>query len=75
MNKEVDRRMNDDTVKASIMDMLSKAENPLSTSEIASELDVPWHSVQMRCLKLQIENLVRGFRVGRMNLWQIKKEV
>jgi hypothetical protein len=61
-------------LKEEIISLLGKANKPLSTQDISAELDAPWHSVQTRCLKLQIENKVDGFRIGRMNLWEIKKE-
>jgi DNA-binding Lrp family transcriptional regulator len=59
-----------DRVQLDILDVLSKSLNPISTQEIAEALSKPWHSVQTRCLKLQIEGKINGFRVGRMNLWQ-----
>jgi len=63
----------EDRVQKDILVVLSKSQKPMSTQEIADEISKPWHSVQTRCLKLQIENKVNGFRVGRMNLWQMLK--
>ena len=63
----------EDRVQKDILVVLSKSPKPMSTQEIADELSKPWHSIQTRCLKLQIENKINGFRVGRMNLWQILK--
>lgn len=60
-----------DIVKEDILKILKKASRPLSTQDIASELDKPWHSVHTRCLILQIEKHVKGFRIGRMNLWEL----
>lgn len=54
-----------------ILGILKKTKRPVSTTDIASELNVSWHSVQVRCLNLQIDNLVIGFRIGKMNLWVI----
>jgi hypothetical protein len=80
MNKrKVDRTINrkkekgDDRVQLDILGALSKSLNPVSTQEIADKISKPWHSVQTRCLKLQLEGKINGFRVGRMNLWQIIK--
>jgi hypothetical protein len=68
----------DDTIegrlKGEILGILAKAEKPLSTQDISAVLDRPWHSIQTRCLMLQIEGKVNGFRIGRMNLWEIKRE-
>ncbi len=63
-----------DRVQIDILDTLSKNLNPISTQEIADAIIKPWHSVQTRCLKLQLQGKINGFRVGRMNLWQIIKE-
>lgn len=59
-----------DELKESILKLLKKAERPISTQEISVELNKPWHSVQTRCLMLQVDKKVVGFRVGRINLWQ-----
>ena len=66
-------RKKEDRVRKDILDVLSKSLNPISTQEIADKISRPWHSIQTRCLKLQIEGKINGFRVGRMNLWQILK--
>ena len=67
-------RKKEDVLEIGILKSLSGAINPKSTQEIADEMNKPWHSVQTRCLRLQINNKVIGFRVGRINLWQIKRE-
>ncbi len=61
-----------DDLKKRILKLLKGSEQPLSTQDISLKLEKPWHSVQTRCLMLQVEKLVNGFRVGRINLWQIK---
>jgi hypothetical protein len=66
-------RKKEDEVTTEIVKSLSNSVNPKSTQEIADEIKHPWHSVQTRCLRLQINGQVIGFRVGRINLWQIKK--
>ena len=73
-DRAIDRTKGVDEVKEDILEVLSTSEQPLSTQDIAEKLARPWHSVQTRCLKLQIEGKVNGFKVGRVNLWQIKKE-
>jgi len=62
----------EDDLKKLILKLLKDSEQPLSTQDISLKLKKPWHSIQTRCLMLQIENLINGFRVGRINLWQIK---
>ena len=66
-------RKKEDEVTIEIVKSLSNSINPKSTQEIADEIKHPWHSIQTRCLRLQLDNQVIGFRVGRINLWQIKK--
>jgi hypothetical protein len=66
-------RKEEDDVTTEIVKSLSDSVNPKSTQEIADEINHPWHSVQTRCLRLQLNNQVVGFRVGRINLWQIKR--
>jgi repressor of nif and glnA expression len=66
-------RKKEDRVRKDILGVLSKSLNPISTQEIADKISRPWHSIQTRCLKLQLEGKINGFRVGRMNLWQILK--
>lgn len=60
-------------IKKEILKILSKENQPISTQDIAKVTNYPWHSIQTRCLNLQIENKINGFRIGRMNLWQVKK--
>lgn len=61
-----------DELKEAVFKVLKKVERPISTQDISLELSKPWHSIQTRCLMLQIDGRVNGFRVGRMNLWQAK---
>jgi hypothetical protein len=72
INRAINRKKEDSLIKG-ILEVLSQNSNPESTQEIADKLNKPWHSIQTRCLRLQIESKLNGFRVGRMNLWQIKK--
>jgi hypothetical protein len=63
----------EDKLKKEIIQVVSESEKPVSTQEIADKLDRPWHSIQTRCLYLQIEGKLNGYRIGRMNLWELKK--
>ena len=55
-----------------ILKLLRQSKTPISTTDISSNLNISWHSVQIRCLKLQMQNKINGFRIGKMNLWEIK---
>jgi hypothetical protein len=59
-------------IDLAILQVISESENPVSTREISLKLERSWHSIQYRCLRLQLSGRIHGFRVGRMNLWQIK---
>jgi hypothetical protein len=58
-----------DSLKRDIIQTLVSSAQPLSTQDISERLDKPWHSIQTRCLMLQIEGKLNGFRIGRINLW------
>lgn len=62
----------EDALKKDILKIIHKNSMPISTQDISQKLEKPWHSIQTRCLMLQIENKISGFRVGRINLWQTK---
>ena len=62
----------EDKLKKEIIEILRNELQPISTQDIAEKLARPWHSIQTRCLMLQIENKLNGFRIGRINLWQKK---
>ena len=51
-----------------------KYPRPVSSNEIALKIDRAWHSIQNHCLKLQLDGIIDGFRVGNMNLWVLKKK-
>jgi repressor of nif and glnA expression len=71
----MNRTKKEDKVKEGIIDLISKSAKPMSTQEIAEKLGKPWHSIQTRCLMLQIEGKINGFRVGRTNIWENKKSI
>lgn len=73
INRTINRKK-EDVLELGIIASLSNSITPKSTQEIADEMNKPWHSVQTRCLRLQLNNKLIGFRVGRINLWQIKKK-
>lgn len=62
----------EDTLRKNILKIVQKNNTPISTQDISIKLEKPWHSIQTRCLRLQVDNKITGFRVGRINLWQNK---
>lgn len=57
-----------------ILTYLKNQLHPVSTREIALKMDVSWHTILTRCLRLQLDGKVSGFRVGNMHLWEIKRK-
>jgi len=56
-----------------ILDILSKSEHPVSTREIAMRTNRAWHSINNHCLRLQLKGKIDGFRIGKMNVWEMRK--
>ena len=59
-------------VKVDIIRILKKSKKPISTSDLMIELKKAWHTIDRGCLMLQIDGKIEGFKVGKMNLWEIK---
>ena len=62
----------EDILRKNILKIVQKNSAPVSTQDISTKLEKPWHSIQTRCLRLQLDSKIIGFRVGRINLWQSK---
>ena len=56
-----------------IIEILKKSKNPISTREISLKTDKAWHTVLTRCLRLQLEGKINGFKAGNMHLWNLKR--
>jgi len=67
------RKKKVDKLLGEILYLLSVSNSLVSTHDISRELEKPWHSIQTRCLRLQVEGKVSGMRIGRMNLWKLSK--
>lgn len=63
---------NSDNLKKEILKVVKRLSIPISTQDLSIKLNKPWHSVQTRCLMLQVDGKINGFRIGRINLWQKK---
>ena len=62
------------SIRKNILNVLEKTEKPVSTQELGTTISRAWHSIQGHCLKLQLEGKITGFRVGNMNLWELKRD-
>lgn len=61
------------SIKEHILKVLSQAEKPLSTEEIATALGISWHTAIRHCLDLELEGEITKFVIGRVSAWLIKK--
>lgn len=64
--------INRSSIKDHILKTLSQSEKPLSTDEIATALEISWHTAIRHCLDLELERKVTKFIIGRISAWQIK---
>jgi len=46
---------------------------PISTREISMKLNIAWHTADRYCLKLQIQNKVGSFTIGKSTAWYLIK--
>lgn len=60
-------------IELDILKVLSEAETPISTRDIAIKIARAWHSVQGHCLRLQLAGKINGYRISNLNVWVIKK--
>jgi excisionase family DNA binding protein len=57
-----------------ILEFLSKQDWPITTEEVAKQLNLSWNTAQIHLLKLVTEGKVKFRKVGRQNqFWLIKK--
>ncbi|MBU0472090.1 MAG: hypothetical protein KKF89_02445 [Nanoarchaeota archaeon] len=59
-------------IQKDILRFLSENNNLVSTREIALKIKRAWHSIQLNCLKLQLEGKIEGIRIGNINAWMKK---
>jgi len=60
-------------IQQDILKFMEQQRRPVSTREICLAIGRAWHSIQNHCLRLQLAGEVNGFRVGNMNLWELRK--
>ncbi|MEK6927588.1 MAG: hypothetical protein AABX11_04085 [Nanoarchaeota archaeon] len=74
--------MNNSTTKSAInrrdmeeriIKVIDKSGKPLSTDEIAKEIDKSWHTIIRYCLDLEIRGKIYKFSIGRISAWQVRK--
>jgi len=57
-----------------ILELLGKQDWPITTEEVAKQLNLSWNTAQVHLLKLVTEGKVKFRKVGRQNqFWLVKK--
>jgi len=59
-------------VDQAIFKLLKSSPQPLSTLDIATKLHLAWHTADRYCLKLQLQQKVSSFTIGKSTAWFIK---
>ncbi len=57
-------------IEKDILKVINGSDRPVSSREISLEIKRAWHSVNTHCLRLQIAGKIRGYVIGRMNVWE-----
>ena len=60
-------------IQRDILKYMEQQKRPVSTREVGLAINRAWHSVQNHCLRLQLAGEINGFRVGNMNLWELRR--
>ncbi len=60
-------------IEKDILKVLNKTDKPLSTRDISLKINRAWHSVQNHCLRLQIKEEIRGYKISNLNVWEIRE--
>ena len=61
-------------IEKAILGVLKKSEHPVSTRELGLKTNRAWHSINNHCLRLQLAGKINGFRIGKMNVWEIRRK-
>lgn len=46
---------------------------PVSTREISERLKIAWHTADRYCLKLQLQNKIGAYTIGKATAWYLLK--
>ena len=62
-----------ESIEENIFKTLNNSNKPLSTQEIASNLNKSCHTIIRHCLDMEIKGKIYKFSIGRVSAWQIKR--
>ena len=60
-------------VDKAIYKLLKESGQPLSTLDLSKKLNLAWHTADRYCLKLQLQNKISCFTIGKSTAWYLKK--
>ncbi len=70
MSKSTIKRIN---IENKILNAIQESNKLISTAEIASLLNMSWHTIIRYCLELESRGKLNKIEIGRILVWQIKK--
>lgn len=48
---------------------------PITTREISQKLSIAWHTADRYCLKLQLQNKISAFTIGKATAWYKNEKI
>jgi hypothetical protein len=60
-------------IQRHIISLLEASDKPVSTREMALKTKSAWHSVQLNCMKLQLDGKLDCMKIGNINAWMMRK--
>lgn len=61
-----------ESIDIKIIKLLKRQIHPISTREISIDTKLSWHTVINHCLRLQMAGKVYGYKIGNLNVWEVK---
>lgn len=66
--------MKKEDINEKIIDLLEKIDWPITTEEVAKQLNLSWNTAQVHLLKLVAEGKVKYKKVGRQNQFWLDRK-
>lgn len=66
--------LKEEEIQKKISEYLNKQDWPVTTEDIAKNVNISWNTAQLHLVKLQAQGKVKFRRVGRQNQWWLVKK-
>jgi len=66
--------MKKEKIREEVIKLLEKIDWPITTEEVAKQLEISWNTAQVHLLKLVAEGRVKYKKVGRQNQFWLDKK-